>query len=242
MPPLSAARLPGLSALLLLASLSVSACGGGGGGGGPAPARCGDCAVDPGEACDGADLAGQTCAGLGAGFVGGSLACDATCALVTTACTRPPACGDGVANGGEACDGSDLKGQTCTGLGFAGGALTCTGACALDTAACVPLPTCGDGVANGGEACDGSDLQGQTCAGLGAGYTGGTLACTTGCLFDTAGCTAPAEICGDGDIEPGEACDDGNALDGDGCSHLCQLESDNSGWLAPGGWISEGPP
>lgn len=45
-------------------------------------------------------------------------------------------CGDGVREGDEACDGSDLAGNTCAGLGFAGGALACSTACGLDAAAC----------------------------------------------------------------------------------------------------------
>ncbi len=45
-------------------------------------------------------------------------------------------CGDGNADGAEACDGADLSGQTCQSAGFLYGTLTCDVACALDTAAC----------------------------------------------------------------------------------------------------------
>jgi hypothetical protein len=48
---------------------------------------------------------------------------------------------------------------------------------------------CGDGVAGGAESCDGNDFSGRTCATLGQGFTGGTLACTAACGFDTGGCT-----------------------------------------------------
>jgi Lamin Tail Domain len=52
------------------------------------------------------------------------------------------ACGDGVAEGTEACDGEDLGGQTCTDLpGLAGGTLACTTACTLDTTGCTIDPT-----------------------------------------------------------------------------------------------------
>lgn len=49
---------------------------------------CGNGALDPGEVCDGAELGGQTCAGLGAPYIGGDLACAADCAAVdASACT-----------------------------------------------------------------------------------------------------------------------------------------------------------
>ena len=64
---------------------STSASDGGTSGTGDA---CGNGALDPGEVCDGADLGGQTCAGLGAPYIGGDLACAADCAAVdASACT-----------------------------------------------------------------------------------------------------------------------------------------------------------
>ncbi|HKU42400.1 MAG TPA: CAP domain-containing protein [Polyangiales bacterium] len=45
-------------------------------------------------------------------------------------------CGDGVRSGSEQCDGSDLGGNTCTGVGFNGGALSCAADCTLNTAQC----------------------------------------------------------------------------------------------------------
>jgi len=47
-----------------------------------------------------------------------------------------PVCGNGVKETGEACDGSDLGGQTCLTQGFTSGTLSCTAACALSTSAC----------------------------------------------------------------------------------------------------------
>lgn len=48
---------------------------------------------------------------------------------------------------------------------------------------------CGNSVADGADQCDGADLDGQTCEGLGY-APGGTLVCTAGCAFDTAGCVS----------------------------------------------------
>lgn len=46
---------------------------------------------------------------------------------------------------------------------------------------------CGNGVQEPGEQCDGSDLNGQTCQTQGY-PSGGTLACSSTCSFDTSGC------------------------------------------------------
>ncbi|HEX6904724.1 MAG TPA: DNRLRE domain-containing protein [Thermoanaerobaculia bacterium] len=56
--------------------------------GGGSPVTCGNGVRDAGEACDGADLGGQTCAGLG--FLSGTLTCTAACAFNTSACVSPP--------------------------------------------------------------------------------------------------------------------------------------------------------
>lgn len=62
-------------------------------------------------------------------------------------------CGDGVAEGDEACDGADLRGQTCASLGLgAGDGLVCGADCQLDGSACA-AQGCGDGFCDpdGGE-------------------------------------------------------------------------------------------
>jgi hypothetical protein len=63
---------------------------------------------------------------------------------------------------------------------------------AIDAAtdALVDAMGCGDSTRNGAEVCDGSDLASQTCQSLG--FSGGTLACATGCAaFDMTGCASP---------------------------------------------------
>ncbi|HEY2946448.1 MAG TPA: prenyltransferase/squalene oxidase repeat-containing protein, partial [Vicinamibacteria bacterium] len=143
---------------------------------------CGDGAANvPAEACDGTDLRGATCGGLGLGT--GVVSCTATCALDTSGCSGPPRCGDGVINRPvEACDGGDLGGQSCLGLGLGPGTLGCSSSCTFDTSGCTAPPRCGDGVINQpGEVCDGADLGGKTCVDVG--FLGGTLACHADCTL-----------------------------------------------------------
>jgi hypothetical protein len=54
-------------------------------------ATCGNGGVEPGEDCDGAELDGQTCAGLDLGFTGGTLGCAATCRFDASQCTSDSA-------------------------------------------------------------------------------------------------------------------------------------------------------
>ncbi len=104
---------------------------------------CGNDGVDPGEDCDGRDLAGNDCAGLG--FVDGTLACNPDCTFDTSGCSS---CGDDVADPGEDCDGMDLAGSTCgsLGMGFTAGTLACDGTCVFDTSGCTntPWPAAGE--------------------------------------------------------------------------------------------------
>ncbi|HEX8923641.1 MAG TPA: hypothetical protein VF828_02825 [Patescibacteria group bacterium] len=50
-------------------------------------------------------------------------------------------CGDGVVEGSEDCEGSNLNNQTCRSIGYASGTLVCDVACSFDTSNCIPLPT-----------------------------------------------------------------------------------------------------
>lgn len=196
---------------------------------------CGDGSLNlPSEECDGLDFGGLTCGGLGLGT--GDLLCTASCTIDTGGCSGPPVCGDGTINlPTEACDGSDLGGQTCEALGLGPGDLACSGSCTFDTSGCSAPPTCGDGVINQAfEVCDGDDLGGATCQDVG--FLGGDLACGDDCSFDASGCEG-VPFCGDGTINQedeecdgadfgGLTCDDlglgGGSL---GCSSSCTIQT-----------------
>jgi cysteine-rich repeat protein len=93
---------------------------------------CGNGAVDPGEACDGANLGGATCA---AGTCG-TPTCAADCSAILQASCITPSCGDGVRECDEACDEVDFGGGTCDAFGYNGGTLACTAQCELTVAGC----------------------------------------------------------------------------------------------------------
>lgn len=95
-------------------------------------------------------------------------------------------CGDGVIEGGEACDGANLGEATCRTQGFDEGTLACSPTCSFDTSACA-LELCGNGTIDTPEDCDGSDLGAASCESRGY-LPGGTLACAADCSFDDTGC------------------------------------------------------
>src|SRR5690606_26189848 len=155
------------------------------------PNTCGDGVATFGEACDGADLAGESCAAQG--FDGGTLTClDGCGGFDTSGCSI---CGDGVAGPEEECDGADLGGGTCIDAGYAaGGTLGCSATCTFDTASCdASEGVCGndvvesDGIAPD-EECDTNTLGGTRCEDLG--FAGGSLDCGfPTCGFDTSECS-----------------------------------------------------
>lgn len=95
---------------------------------------CGNGQGEPGEQCDGLDLAGSTCEDFG--LVSGVLACTDTCEFDTSDCEPPAVCGDGQRELDEACDGPDLGGSTCESFGLISGVLACTNTCEFDTTGC----------------------------------------------------------------------------------------------------------
>lgn len=177
----------------------------------PPPAVCGNGIMEAGEQCDGANLAGQTCAN--SGFTSGTLSCTSSCTLNTSACvTTGPVCGNGIIDEGEQCDGANLNGKACTDGGFAGGVLACTSLCTWDGSGCLSS-LCGNGLIDPGEDCDGTNLNGKACTD--GGFAGGTLACTSSCKWDGTRCSRA--VCGNGVVETGEQCD-GTNLSGQTCA------------------------
>jgi hypothetical protein len=123
--------------------------------------------------------------------------------------TVEPVCGDGVLEGDEACDGSELGGEDCQSQGFAGGTLGCHADCTFDHGQCTG--GCGNDLIEDAEQCDGVALGGETCATVSA-HSQGDLACAPDCTFDVSGC----HTCGDGLLDGPEECD-GAELDGETC-------------------------
>ncbi|MGE0787479.1 MAG: hypothetical protein AB7S26_17530, partial [Sandaracinaceae bacterium] len=93
------------------------------------------------------------------------------------------ACGDGVADGTEECDGHDLRGASCSSRGFAFGELGCDADCLYDTAACVDCP----------DMCD--DATAVRCAGTERQACGptGTPGCMSYAVIED--CGASGQLC-----------------------------------------------
>ncbi len=112
---------------------------------------------------------------------------------------RKAACGNGLLESPEECDGSDLGGATCESLGYAGGTLACSPDCTLDTSRCIPRPgseICDNQIdddSDGLTDCDDPDCIDPTFCGLG--------------------------VCGNGLLESPEECD-GSDLGGATCVSL----------------------
>ena len=134
---------------------------------------CGDGEVTGEEVCDGAAfLNDQTCQTFG--FVGGALYCEADCSAVTTAqCDdgtdgELAACGNGVLEAGEECDGGVPDHLAdCERLGYDFGRLSCGSDCLFDTADCGHHDAGDDG--DGGGSGSGDDGGGDGGSGDGSG-------------------------------------------------------------------------
>ncbi|MBU1244392.1 SUMF1/EgtB/PvdO family nonheme iron enzyme [Myxococcota bacterium] len=163
--------------------------------------HCGDGILDPGEDCDGTELAGQSCGSLGHYNTVGLLGCRSDCSFDLSDCGG--SCGDGVIQVAfaEECDMDSLAGATCESRGFVGGVLGCTQSCSYDTSLCESR--CGNGVLDTSEPCDGFELRNMDCLDLG--YSGGQLNCSAVCSFDESECQ---NVCGNNLLEPSEECDD----------------------------------
>ena len=150
-----------------------------------------------------------------------------------TAATRLPradVCGNGVRDGGEACDDGNL---------VAGDG--CDATCTLDA-------VCGNGVATARRGLRRrqprrpATAARATCARVARlrrrRRSSGSEACDDGNLVDGDGCSRDLHrrgrrVCGNGVRERGEACDDGNAVAGDGCRANCTARACGDGIRDP---------
>lgn len=145
-------------------------------------AVCGNNVIEGDEACDLAQLNGETCQSLG--YQGGVLGCLLTCEDYNLlGCFI---CGNEVIDIAEDCEGGIVPEEvTCETLGYEAGDLACGADCLWDTAEC---SICGDGIQQGPEDCDGIDFGGETCASIG--FDEGDLGCNlTTCQFVYTGCS-----------------------------------------------------
>lgn len=118
-------------------SFDPSACG--------ASSTCGDGVKNGTDVCDGDDLGGQSCQTQG--FSAGDLKCFPNCTgFDTSSCTGQIVCGNGMIEGNEVCDGTQLNGETCESQGLGLGTLACKDDCSgYDTSGCSEecQPQCG---------------------------------------------------------------------------------------------------
>ena len=158
---------------------------------------------------------------------------------------KPPVCGDGVQDEGEACDdgnadNTDACLDTCVaascGDGYVGPGEGCDDGNDVDDDACsnaCALASCGDGALQMGEECDdGNDDDTDAClatclkASCGDSFVqAGVEECDDANADDTDACVAGClkASCGDGFVQAGvEACDDANADESDACTTLCK--------------------
>ena len=146
-----------------------------------------------------------------------------------TACPAQT-CGNGVMEGTEQCDDSNVvSGDGCD--------ANCT------------TTACGNGIATAGETCDdGNVVSGDGCdvnctpTGCGNGVATAGETCDDGNAVEGDGCDSncTASACGNNITAPGEMCDDGNVVSGDGCDANCTMTACGNGIATAGETCDDG--
>jgi hypothetical protein len=164
-------------------------------------ATCGNGIVEPGEACDGAELNGGTCGSEGC-TGGGSVTCNSTCnGFDTSACSGCPVCdNDGLCEAGEDCNSCA---NDCA-SGSSNGAVNGNGICeAGDGETCLNSNDCA-GV-------QGGRPSNRYCCGDGSSGTGAVDCSDPRCSSGSSECTnvpvpTGSYCCGDTTCDLGEDC------------------------------------
>jgi hypothetical protein len=156
------------------------------------------------------DVDGQT---LDAKFVSSTGAVDDSFRIA-----KGPLCGNGQREAGEACDGTDLGGATCSSQGCTSGAPACTASCQLDYSGCGGCggPCDGDLVCEAGEDC--GNCPSDCAAGTSAGATCGNGVCEAGNGEDCLSCAADCNGVQGGKPSSRFCCGDGAGVNPVGCA------------------------
>ncbi|MEZ4300803.1 MAG: hypothetical protein R3B70_38060 [Polyangiaceae bacterium] len=136
-----------------------------------------------------------------------------------------PACGDGVLDPEEQCDGQSIRGELdCRDFGFLRGELGCDPSCGrvltngCESSAEGPA-VCGNNAVDSGEECDGAAPAGMDCERLDLGI--GALGCTGDCLLDKSQCSSNIDSsceandhksCSGGDLYWFDSCNEKGSL------------------------------
>jgi hypothetical protein len=182
------------------------------------------CEADDTPGCDDAACTAAVCAADASCCSGDWDAGCAAAAFDEPACMNVggacPQCGDGAAEGGEACDGSDLAGEDCVTLGLDAGSLRCADDCTdFDLEECIDYN--GDCCApDDGPGCDDGSCTASVCAAMPSCCDDVWSEACAAAAFDDPACNdvgGSCPVCGDDVAEGSEACD-GTDLLGDDCT------------------------
>ena len=188
--------------------------------------NCGNGSVNTtkGEVCDHSESgdkfssSANTCAKVVGTGSTGTLACSEDCrTIITTGCSEPVTCGNGVVDGDEDCDGTKflMDETTCKGWSalYESGTVTCNPDCTVNFSQCkaASVAVCGDGIVNQvSEDCDGASIAtglSMNCENWSDEYTG-TAKCGADCKVDLSSCVLkPVSLCGNGKVDETEECD-----------------------------------